>query len=432
MANRFYLLLIFTLAALPCLAQEETESVELIAPAEDTEANNADAKIKAYLETIFANVDDLKEVDVAVKNGVVRLGGQTSGDTPREKAESVAKEIDGVVYVDNDIVTTKGVSEQLSPRLKRVHQLFDNFRALLPMIAIGIAILILTYFLSRLAAKLFERLGFFKSNLLLRNILANLLRAAVMLFGLYIALEVVGATKIVGAMLGAAGVVGLAVSFAFRDIIENYLASVILSLRQPFRIKDRVEINGHVGRVIRLTSSETLLMTDDGNHFRLPNAEVFKGTITNFSRNPRRRLNFNVGIGNEEDLVAAEEIGLAALNAIEGILDDPKPSSSIIELADSSVTVGFFAWVDQTANDFGKVKSFAIRRVKEAFDEASVAMPSPTFEVNMHDPDKQPAPKPAPAPKQESGKAVDLSPDTHIDSQIDAEQASAKDENLLS
>ena len=432
MATRFYLLLILTFAAFSCYAQDAPEPVELIAPAENTEADDADAKIKAYLETIFANVDDLQEVHVAVKNGVVRLGGQTSGETPREKAESVAKEIDGVVYVDNDISQSKDVAEQLSPRLKHVYQLLDSFRLLIPMIAISILVLVLAWLLSRLAAKIFERLGFFKNNLLLRNIVSNLLRVAVVLSGFYIALEIVGATKIVGAMLGAAGVAGLAISFAFRDIIENYLASVILSLRHPFRIKDRVEINGQIGRVIRLTSSETLLMTDDGNHFRLPNSEVFKGTITNFSRNPQRRLHFTVGIGTCENLCEAEEIGLAALKGTEGILTDPQPSSAVMELADSSVTVGFYAWVNQNANDFGKVKSFAIRRVKEAFDEADIAMPSPTYEINLHEPAKEPAQKPPPATKQDTGEDVDLTPDTHIDSQIDAEQSSTEDENLLS
>ena len=103
---------------------------EIVAPPENTEADDADATIKAYLETIFANVDELQEVKVSVKNGVVRLSGSTNEEVSRNKAESVAKEIEGVVYVDNDISQTTDVVERLSPRLKRVNQFLDSLRAL--------------------------------------------------------------------------------------------------------------------------------------------------------------------------------------------------------------------------------------------------------------------------------------------------------------
>ena len=118
---------------------------------------------------------------------------------------------------------------------------------------------------------------------------------------------------------------------------------------------------------------------------------------------------------------------------IVGILDDPSPSFYVKALADSSVTVGLFAWVNQSENDFAKVQSFAIRRVKEALDDASITMPSPIFEVNLNEQkpgENEPLTKPATAPKREQ-KKVDLSPETHIDSQIDAEQAADADDNLL-
>ena len=409
---------------------------EIVAPPENTEADDADATIKAYLETIFANVDELQEVKVSVKNGVVRLSGSTNEEVSRNKAESVAKEIEGVVYVDNDISQTTDVVERLSPRLKRVNQFLDSLRALLPLIGVAAGVMILAWFVSRVAAWMFEKAGLLRGNQMLRNIVGNLLRVAIILIGLYIALEIVGATAIVGAVLGAAGVAGLAISFAFRDIIENYLASVILSLRQPFAIKDRVEINGKVGRVMRLTSSETVLMTDDGNHCRLPNSEVFKGTITNFTRNPRRRLHFTVGIGTDEDLESAEAIGVGILDQIEGVLGDPNPTCLVLELGDSSVIIGFYAWVDQSKNDFGKVKSFAIRSVKEALDEAGISMPAPGYELKVHQvgddrEPQEPRPRSRRASPSKVHEEVDLSPETHIDSQIDAEQALDPDDNLL-
>src|SRR5690606_21022551 len=113
----------------------------------------------------------------------------------------------------------------------------------------------------------------------------------------------------VGALFGAAGVAGIILGFAFREIIENYLASILLSLRRPFSTGDHVVVATHEGKVIRLTSRDTILMTLEGNHLRLPNSVVFKAEILNFSRNPLRRFDFSVGLGVDEDISSAIALG---------------------------------------------------------------------------------------------------------------------------
>ena len=389
-----------------------------------------DARIKTRLETIFSHVDELERVEVEVNNGVVHLEGPTPGEEAKEKAESVAAGLSGVIYVDNDIVPSTDVAERLSPSLKRLNDLVETVRGLLPLLGVAAAVLVIFWLLSRAVGRIFEKVRLMRSNLLLRTIVGNLVRVAVMLVGLYLALETIGATAVVGAVLGAAGVAGLAISFAFRDIIENYLASIILSIRQPFRIKDRVEINGHIGRVMRLTSSETLLMTDDGNHVRLPNSDVFKGVITNFTRNPRRRLSVAVGIGTDQDLDQVESVGLGILRELPGIMEDPPPAFSVEELGDSSVVVRFHAWVDQRDHDFLKVRSFAVRSVKEALDAAEIEMPAPIYEVNLHRRPKEKPPARSPAVPLNPAPA-DLSPEDHINAEIDEEQKADPEENLL-
>ena len=104
-----------------------------------------------------------------------------------------------------------------------------------------------------------------------------------MLFGVLLALDILDLTALVGAVLGTVGVVGLAIGFAFKDIVENYLAGLLLSIRRPFALNDLVLIESHEGRVVRLTPSELILMTLEGNHVRIPNATVFKSFIYNFS-----------------------------------------------------------------------------------------------------------------------------------------------------
>jgi len=104
-----------------------------------------------------------------------------------------------------------------------------------------------------------------------------------------------------GTLLGGAGVLGLAISFAVKDSMENYISSIMLSIRQPFRAQEHVVINDYEGVVVRLTSRSTVLMTLDGNHLRIPNATVFKAVILNYTRNPQRRFDFVLGVDAEDD-----------------------------------------------------------------------------------------------------------------------------------
>ena len=184
-------------------------------------------------------------------------------------------------------------------------------------------------------------------------------------------------------MLGAAGILGLALGFALRDTVENYIASLLLSLRQPFGQDDLVLIEGWEGRVLRLTSRATVLMTLDGNHVRIPNAVVYKSVIVNYTRNPSRRFHFDVGVGTEQDLSAVQRLGAETLARMDGVLDDPPPVATVETLGDSSVVIRVAGWVDQRHADFLKVRSEAIRLVKQAFDRADVTMPEPIYNVRV-------------------------------------------------
>ena len=137
------------------------------------------------------------------------------------------------------------------------------------------------------------------------------------------------------------------------------------------------------GRVLRLTSCATLLMTLDGNHTRIPNAKVFKAVIVNYTRNPKRRFDFEVGVDNEQDLAAAQKVATDTLVQMAGVLKVPAPICMVEQLGDSNVVLHVFGWVDQTHADFSMVRSEAIRLVKQAFDQAGIVMPEPIYTVRL-------------------------------------------------
>lgn len=253
--------------------------------------------------------------------------------------------------------------------------------------------------------------------------------------GVLIALEILNATALVGAVLGTAGVLGVALGFAFRDILENYLAGTLMSLRQPFGPRDHVVIDGNEGVVVSLTSRATILMTLDGNHLRLPNAMVFRSVMLNYTRNPNRRLEFDVGVGVEEDLVKAQKIGVDELGRTDGVLAKPPARALIVALGDSNVQVRFYGWVDQRTHDFLSTKSEAIRRVKLAFEAAGMDMPEPIYRVQLTERAADPAATSMARAKANvagnSGRDADTRSHTDLAEQINEEEAAHGSEDLL-
>ncbi|WP_025163327.1 mechanosensitive ion channel family protein [Pseudomonas taeanensis] len=255
--------------------------------------------------------------------------------------------------------------------------------AALPLLALSVLVIWLAWMLGSWLSRraLLDRIA--RRNPFLRDLARTTARWVVMLVGVLIALEIMDATSLVGAVLGTAGVLGVALGFAFKDTLENYLAGILMSLRQPFAPRDHVVIDGNEGMVVALTSRATILMTLDGNHLRLPNALVFRSVTLNYTRNPSRRFEFDVGIGVNEDLVRAQRIGVDELKGLPGVMQSPPPRAYITTLGDSNVQVRFHGWVDQRTNDFLIVKSEAIRQVKLALEAAEMDMPEPIYRVQI-------------------------------------------------
>ena len=438
----FILLTLFFIGA-PAAAQTTPA-----APEEPTVSVDgpSDQAIAQRLREVYTTIPGLEEVQVGVDGGVAQLSGTTRNATDRENAVSLAERIEGVIYVVDNLEQETNLRKTLAPALERIQSYLTDIVAYLPLLLVALLILFLFILLARLISTWeapFRRLGV---NPLLQNLLKQLVRAVVIIVGLLVALDILGATAVVTAVLGTAGVAGVAIGFAFRDIVENYLAGILMSVRQPFAVNDLIKLEDYEGKVIRLTSRDMVLMTLDGNHVRIPNATIFNGVITNYTRNPRRQFNFTVGVDVEEDLSYVQSLGIEALRAMTGVMNDPTPFARVEELGDFNVIVRFFGWVDQRHADYYKVRSEAVRIVKAALDEADVLMPEPITNVRLQrvpesmsleaaspdEAEKQTSPKPAPHTLSalEQGTQGDVSVDRQLDAQIEEELAS-DEPNLL-
>jgi small-conductance mechanosensitive channel len=277
------------------------------------------------------------------------------------------------------------LEERLEPAVERIVERSRNILANAPIFLVALAVFVTIVTLGWILTKrlaIWQRLA---PNPFIADVYRAVGRILFGLLGLVAALEILNATAQFGAVLRAAGLVGLALGFAVRDTVENFIASILLSLRQPFRPNDFVEIDGVQGSVARLTSRATILISPDGNHIRIPNATVFKGRITNFTRDANRRFTFTLGVDADSNLAAALATAVEALDSLPFVLGAPPVSAWVEEVGDSNVRLTFAGWVDQRNTDFAKACGEATRKAKVALEQAGFGLPEPIYRLRIQD-----------------------------------------------
>lgn len=340
-----------------------------------------DKEICSRLEKIFSELDELKNITIDVSNGVVELKGDTFSNTNKDKALQLASQVEGVVEVENEISVNSNLTSRLGKTIQQIVSIGKEFLSRFPIFLIALFVFIVFWYLGGWISDRKGLYGYFTPNKFIAALFGQIVHLLFIIIGLMIALMLLDATALMGTILGAAGVFGLAVGFAVRDTVENYIASVLLSLRNPFDVNDYVLIDGHKGNVVRLTSRATILISPDANHIRIPNATVFKSVIVNYTRLPERRFQFDVKIAQEEDILHAQALAIDTLHHIGSVLKEPKPSVLVNDLADGGVILRVFAWVDQRKNSISKVRGEAIREIKQTFDKNHIVMPVAIYKI---------------------------------------------------
>jgi len=349
----------------------------------EVEPTVRDEQIARRLQRILmATPNWFYEPDVSVQEGVAFLRGQTTTDERRVWAGELARGTQGVVAVVNLIDVMPGNAWDFSPAWAGMAQLWRQSVRQLPWIVFSLGIIVLAFIVARLTRILLQfalrnRFG----SQLLRNITAWLGGVVVFLGGLYVVLYVSGLTGIALTVLGGTGLIGLVLGIGFRDITENFLASIFLSVQTPFRTNDVVEVNGITGIVQRMTIRSTVMMTFQGNHVQIPNSVIYKSTITNYTSNPNRRDDFTIGVGYDVDIAKAQQAVVEVLNSHPAVLQDPEPMVLATSLDASSINLKVYYWVNVREHSWEKVRSSVLRLVKQRFAADGITMPDAAREV---------------------------------------------------
>lgn len=279
-------------AAIPAspLEQDSGETPEQ-APIE-VGGQPSDEAIQRRIGDVLSRIEELSDVRVTVVNGVVTLSGTELRPRLREKLTALVSRFDGVVYVDDRLEGAVTVEKRVTPALSKIQRYAREAMRLSPLLLVAFAVVATAGLLARLLGHWqtpWRLLGFAP---MARDMAQRLSATVIFLVGVFVALDLLETTALVGAVLGVAGVTGLAIGFAFRDIAENYIAGVLLSVRHRFAIGDHLLIQQHEGKVLRMTSRELMLMTLDGNHLSIPNSTVFKSIVCNLHAKSAPTLRF--------------------------------------------------------------------------------------------------------------------------------------------
>ena len=261
-----------------------------------------------------------------------------------------------------------------------LQQLLTQFLNFLPELIASLVIFFGSLFLAGLIYRGVKRtLLARKADLEISIAVATMSRWSVIILGTTAALSQVGFD--LTAFLAGLGIVGFAIGFALQDVSKNFMAGLLLLLQQPFDLGDAIEVAGFAGIVLKVDLRATTLRTFDGRMVQIPNGDVFTKAIVNFSRAEQRRIELQVGVAYGTDLESAQVEGLAAIKAIEGVLDEPAPRVVYQTFGESSINMMVYYWIDTATTDMLDAQEAGVLRLNAAFEKAGIEIPFPTRAV---------------------------------------------------
>ena len=257
----------------------------------------------------------------------------------------------------------------------------EGFIEMLPNLAVALLVAVVFWFLSVLVARTSQRaltrLGVRPS---IRGLIATIARFGILFTGLMVALGILNLDKALTSVLAGAGIIGLALGFAFQDLAANFISGVGLSIHRtdPFKVGDLIETNDVLGTVERITLRTTELRTLDGKQVTIPNKQVYQDHLTNHSFTGERRIDLHCGISYGDDLEKVRRVSLAAIESIEKRNKSKDVEIYFEEFGDSSINFVIWFWITfEKQTDYLGAMSEAVLRLKKAFDENGITIPFP-------------------------------------------------------
>ncbi len=269
--------------------------------------------------------------------------------------------------------------------LEKIDKWLDGFFRLLPNIAVAIVVLLITIVIAVLLAKFVRKRAMKRDRPSLGEVGSSMVKWGIILLGVMLAVTIVAPSVKPADILAGLGVGSVAIGFAFKDILQNMLAGILILLRQPFELGDQIVSGGHEGTVEKIETRATLIKTYDGKRVVIPNSQIYTNSVVVNTAYDHIRSEYDIGIGCNDDWDKAKELILEAANECEGVITDPAPEVLPVAIADFSNNIRLRWWTRseraEVIQTFGRV----IEAVYKKLDDNGIDMPYPTQVVLFHD-----------------------------------------------
>ena len=257
--------------------------------------------------------------------------------------------------------------------------LMDAVRAL-PNLVVAILVMVAFVYAARLVRGwTYRLLGRVSEYHAVNRLLSTIAFVGLLAVGAMVALTIMNLGTAVASMLGAAGILGLAIGFAAQSTVENLIAGIMISVRRPLREGDLVETNDVYGVVQEINLRATVINTPEGQVVYVPNGEVFRSKLVNFTKQGQRRIDLACGISYGDDLARVRDVAVEAIEGLSGRVEGRGVDFFYTEFGDSSINFLVTFWVPFTHHhgDYMKARSEAVLAIKRAFDEHDIMIPFP-------------------------------------------------------
>ncbi len=279
----------------------------------------------------------------------------------------------------------QSLSADVAALQRSIDGLVKGVFASLPMLVIGFVVLVAFWFASGLVRGIIMKATADRSHANVGVVIGRLAQWVIVFVGLLVSLSVVAPSVKPSNILSVLGVGGVAIGFAFKDILQNFVAGILLLLREPFRVGDQIIYKEFEGTVEDIDTRATLIRTYDGRRIIIPNGDIYTNPITVNTAFGKRRSQYDVGIGYGDDIDRARGVILAAMHGLEGVLDDPAPDAVVSDLAGSTINLRARWWTDAARADVVTTQDRVLTAIRNACAEAQIDLPYPTQVLLFHD-----------------------------------------------
>ena len=217
----------------------------------------------------------------------------------------------------------------------------------------------------------------------------------------------------IGPLLGALGIVGIALAFALKDILENFVAGIILQVRRPFRRGDQIVTGDHEGRVVEVNSRAVVIDQPDGTRVIVPSSALITQPIVNLTNTGARRTTLEIGVAYDTDLIQARALILETMEGLDLVLDDPPPEALVSEFGDNAIVIAARFWHQPTIRQMWRARDEVAVGIKGALDASGIEIAFPQQVVWLRRPATETQAEPEPEAEPGTGSSV------HAETQVD-------------